>query len=85
MSTLDSDLPIPAGEPDGEDIELELDALAMRRRRKLPRLTLALAVAVVGAGAFIGGAEAQRHFLSEASLPCDSAGRRADGPFHGSS
>ncbi|MGH2933238.1 MAG: hypothetical protein ACRDL2_01800 [Gaiellaceae bacterium] len=60
MSTLDSDLPIPAEEPD-DDVELELEALALRRRRKLPRVTLVLTLAVIGAGAFIGGAEAQKH------------------------
>jgi hypothetical protein len=66
MSTLDTDLPVPADEPD-DDVALELEALALRRRRKMPRVTLALAVAVVGAGAFIGGAEAQKHLGSSAS------------------
>lgn len=66
MSTLDSDLPVPAGEPD-DDVALELEALALRRRRKMPRVTLALAVAIVGAGAFIGGAEAQKHLGSSAN------------------
>jgi hypothetical protein len=67
MSTLDSNMPLPADEPDGEDVELELDALALHRRRKLPRLTLALSVALVGACAFIGGAEAQKHLGSSSS------------------
>ena len=66
MSTLDTDLPVPARELD-DDVALELEALALRRRRKLPRVTLALAVAIVGAGAFIGGAEAQKHLGSSAS------------------
>lgn len=66
MSTLDTDLPVPAGEPD-DDVALELEALALRRRRKLPRVTLALAIAIVGAGAFIGGAEAQKHLGSSAN------------------
>jgi hypothetical protein len=63
MSTLESGLPLPADEPD-DDVAAELEALAISRRRKMPRLTLALAVAVVGAGAFIGGAEAQKHLGS---------------------
>jgi hypothetical protein len=66
MSTIDTDLPMPPEEPDDE-VELELEALAIRRRRKLPRVTLTLAVALVGAGMFIGGAEAQRHFGSSPS------------------
>jgi hypothetical protein len=72
MSTLDTDLPVPADEPD--DVALELEALALRRRRKMPRVTLALAVAIVGAGAFIGGAEAQKHLGSSASSNDNAAG-----------
>jgi hypothetical protein len=69
MSTVDTGLSIPAGEPedDGDDIDRELAELAARRRRKLPRLTLVLAVALVGAGAFIGGALAQKHWGSSSS------------------
>jgi hypothetical protein len=63
MSTLDSGVPLP----DDDDVELELEALALRRRRKLPRVTLVLCVAIVGAGAFIGGAEAQKHLNSSSS------------------
>jgi hypothetical protein len=66
MSTIDSSLPVPADEPD-DDVAAELEALAIRRRRKLPRVTLALAVALVGAGAFIGGAEAQKHLGSSSN------------------
>jgi len=77
MSTLDTDYPVPAGEPD-DDVALELEALALRRRRKLPRVTLALAVAIVGAGAFIGGAEAQKHLGSSAS---SSSNANAAGSF----
>ena len=64
MSTLDPGLPLPADDLDEEDVAAELEALALRRRRKLPRVTLVLSVALVGAGAFIGGAEAQKHLGS---------------------
>jgi len=66
MSTLDSGLPLPADDGD-DDVGAELEALALSRRRKLPRLTLALTVALVSAGAFIGGAEAQKHLGSSSS------------------
>ena len=71
MSTLDTGLPVPADEPD-DDVAAELQELAIRRRRKLPRVTLALAVALVGAGAFIGGAEAQKHLGSSPSVSASS-------------
>src|ERR1700757_3994111 len=61
MSTIDTSFPVPADEPGDDDVAAELEALAIRRRRKSPRVTLMLAVAIVGAGAFIGGAEAQKH------------------------
>ncbi len=76
MSTLDSGLPVPADEGD-DDVAAELEALALSRRRKLPRVTLALTVALVGAGAFIGGAEAQKHLGS--SSTSGSAGGNASG------
>jgi hypothetical protein len=66
MSTIDTSIPVPDDEPD-DDVAAELEALAIRRRRKLPRVTLALCVAIVGAGAFIGGAEAQKHLGSSPS------------------
>jgi len=71
MSTLEPGLPFPADEPD-DDVALELQELAIRRRRKFPRVTLALAVALVGAGAFIGGAEAQKHLGSSPSSSASS-------------
>jgi hypothetical protein len=73
MSTIDSGLPIPAGEPEGDVVDDDLAALTLRRHRKLPRITLALAVAVVGAGAFIGGAEAQKHLGSKSTGGTGSA------------
>jgi hypothetical protein len=78
MSTIDSGLPIPADEPEEDDVTAELEELALRRRRRFPRVTLALAVAVVGAGAFIGGAEAQKHLGSK---PTTSGGGAAGSSF----
>jgi len=69
MTTIDSELPPPA-----DDDELELEALALRRRRKLPLLTAVLTLAVVAAGAFIGGAEAQKHLGSSAGSSSSSSG-----------
>src|SRR5487761_1612987 len=66
MSTIDTSLPVPDEEPE-DDVAAELEALAISRRRKMPRVTLTLAVAIVGAGAFIGGAEAQKHLGSSAT------------------
>lgn len=67
MSTLDPGIPVPADELGDDDVAAELEAFSLRRRRKLPRVTLALSVALVGAGAFIGGAEAQKHLGSSSS------------------
>lgn len=74
MSTIDSGLPIPADEPDDDLVDDDLAELTLRRRRRFPRATLALAVAVVGACAFIGGAEAQKHFGSSSSGGTGTAG-----------
>jgi len=49
-----------------------------RRRRRTPFLTLALVVAVAAAGAFVGGAEAQKHFGSDTSSPAASTGGRGN-------
>ena len=57
---------MPDDGPD-DDVAAELEALAISRRRKMPRVTLTLAVAIVGAGAFIGGAEAQKHLGSSST------------------
>lgn len=74
MSTIDtSSIPVPGDGPD-DDVAAELEALAIRRRRKLPRVTLALCVAIVGAGAFIGGAEAQKHLGSSPSTGAAGSG-----------
>ncbi len=70
MSTLDSDLPLPADEPN-DDVAHELEEI--RRRRRIPRMTLVLTVALAGAGAFIGGAEAQKHLGSSTSSSNGSA------------
>lgn len=82
MSTLDTSLPVPADEPD-DDVAAELEALALRRRRKLPRVTLALAVALVGAGAFIGGAEAQKHLGSTPAASSSGTGAAFPSRFRG--
>ena len=82
MSTLDTSLPAPADEPD-DDVAAELEALALRRRRKLPRVTLALAVALVGAGAFIGGAEAQKHLGSTPAASSSGTGAALASRFRG--
>jgi hypothetical protein len=73
MSTIDTSIPVPDDAPD-DDVAAELEALAIRRRRKLPRVTLALCVAIVGAGAFIGGAEAQKHLGSTSSTGTAGSG-----------
>lgn len=67
MATFDS---TPA--PNALDDEYESEPLPLPRRRKLPKLTAALVVAVVGAGMFIAGAAAQKHWGSSGS----SAGSR---------
>ena len=82
MSTIDTSLPVPGDEPD-DDIAAELEALALRRRRKLPRVTLALAVALVGAGAFIGGAEAQKHLGSTPAASSSGTGAALASRFRG--
>jgi hypothetical protein len=82
MSTLDTSLPVPAEEPD-DDVAAELEDLALRRRRKLPRVTLALAVALVGAGAFIGGAEAQKHLGSTPASSSSGTGAALASRFRG--
>ncbi len=80
MSTIDTSLPVPDDEPD-DDVAAELEALAISRRRKMPRVTLTLAVAIVGAGAFIGGAEAQKH-LGSSSTASARAARGTEPPRH---
>jgi hypothetical protein len=72
MSTLEPGLPLPADVGDDDDVAAELETLALSRRRKLPRVTLALTVALVGAGAFIGGAEAQKHLGSTSNASSGS-------------
>ena len=64
MTTADTDFALSG---DDDDDALELQALALRRRRRLPLLTALLAVGVVAAGAFIVGAEVQKHWGTSAS------------------
>jgi hypothetical protein len=71
MSTTTSELTPPA------DDEIVTQILE-RRRRRTPLLTLALVVAVAAAGAFVGGAEAQKHFGTTASSPASSTGGRGN-------
>lgn len=44
------------------DEEYETEPLPLPRRRRLPLLTAALAVALIGAGTFVAGVEAQKHW-----------------------
>jgi hypothetical protein len=76
VATIDSNLP----DHDLDDT-YETEPLALPSRRRLPRATLALAVAVVGAGMFIGGAEAQKHWGS--SSTSSSSGSNAAASIFG--
>ena len=70
MTTTHSNVTPPA------DDELVTQILA-RRRRRTPIVTLALVVAVAAGGAFVGGAEAQKHLGSGSSGSSASSARNA--------
>jgi hypothetical protein len=65
MTTIQSELPA------GDDFVTEI---LTRRKRRLPALTAILVLAVVAGGAFIGGAEIQKHYGSSSSSTSSSSG-----------
>ena len=62
MATLDSEFP---SQPYDDDVDAE--PLALPAKRRLPMLTAVLAVALLVAGAFIVGAEVQKHWGTSSS------------------
>jgi len=64
VATLDSEFP---SQPYDDDDDVDAEQLVLPAKRRLPMLTAVLAVALLAAGAFIVGAEVQKHWGASSS------------------